>query len=123
MVHIAADSGCDLFTLEGASFGTAPLTISTHSESFLDDEHLDCAAMIEYLLSYKGRSYTACPSSEAWMRAFLPADGQIPEELYIVTLTSGLSGTYNSAVLAKEQLLEQYPAMKVLVVDSLSVGP
>lgn len=100
MYHIVADSGCDLFSLPGASFATSPLTISTDSRHYLDNEQLDCAAMIEHLLAYKGRSYTACPSTEDWLNAFLPADGSIPEELYIVTLTSSLSGTYNSAVQA-----------------------
>lgn len=123
MYHIAADSGCDLFTLEGASFATAPLTISTSQEHFVDDENLNCADMIERLLAYKGRSFTSCPSVETWMNAFTPADGSIPEEIYVVTLTSGLSGTYNSALLAREHYLEKHPDVKILVVDSLSVGP
>lgn len=123
MFHIVADSGCDIFTLEGTSFATVPLTIRTDQRSFVDDDTLNTAEMIEYLLSYKGRSSTACPSTEDWLTAFNAADGQIPEEIYVVTLTSGLSGTYNSANIAKNIFLEDHPEVKILIVDSLSVGP
>lgn len=36
-----------------------------------------------------------------------------------VTLSSGISGTYNSACAARDQLAERYPGRKVYVVDSL----
>ena len=36
-----------------------------------------------------------------------------------VTLSSGISGTYNSACAARDQLAEKYPDRKVVVVDSL----
>jgi DegV family protein with EDD domain len=39
-----------------------------------------------------------------------------------ISLSSGLSGTYNSAVLAREQLLSKYPAQNILIVDSLGAS-
>jgi DegV family protein with EDD domain len=39
-----------------------------------------------------------------------------------ISLSSGLSGTYNSAILAREQLLAKYPAQKLLLVDSLGAS-
>ena len=39
-----------------------------------------------------------------------------------ISLSSGLSGTYNSALLAREQLLARYPAQKLLIVDSLGAS-
>ncbi len=123
MYHIVADSGCDIFELEGSSFATVPLIISTETHHFIDDEKLDTAALLELLLAYKGRSYTACPSTEVWLKAFDLSDGSAPDELYIVTLTSGLSGTYNSAVVAMNLYLEKHPQTKATVIDSLSVGP
>lgn len=124
MIKFIADSGIDLADIEGVNFERVPLTISTEDGiHFLDDENLDIHVMVEELLAHKGRSFTACPSIEAWMNAFGADTDEIPEEIYVVTLTSGLSGTYNSAVLAKNMFQENYPDTKILVIDSRSVGP
>lgn len=39
-----------------------------------------------------------------------------------VSLSTGLSGSYNSACIAKEKLLESYPDRKILIVDSLGAS-
>lgn len=39
-----------------------------------------------------------------------------------VTLSSGISSTYNSACIARDQLAEKYPDRKVVVVDSLAAS-
>lgn len=39
-----------------------------------------------------------------------------------ISLSSGLSGTYNSALLARELLLARYPAQKLIIVDSLGAS-
>lgn len=39
-----------------------------------------------------------------------------------VTLSSGLTGTYNSACIAREELAEKYPERKLYVVDSLGAS-
>ncbi|MCR5608963.1 MAG: DegV family protein [Lachnospiraceae bacterium] len=39
-----------------------------------------------------------------------------------ITLSSGISGTYNSANIAKEMLQEEYPNRKIYVVDSLAAS-
>ena len=41
----------------------------------------------------------------------------------MVTITSGLSGTWNSANVAKKQYQSDHPDVKIYVVDSLSTGP
>ena len=44
------------------------------------------------------------------------------QDILHVTLSSGLSGSYNSANIAKEELLEQYPERKIQIVDSLGAS-
>ncbi|WP_054742763.1 DegV family protein [Cellulosilyticum ruminicola] len=44
------------------------------------------------------------------------------KDILHVSLSSGISGTYNSANIAKEQLLEQYPNRKIVIVDSLGAS-
>jgi DegV family protein with EDD domain len=74
--------------------------------------------MVEYLRGYTGRSSTACPSAGEWMDAFDDA-----EQVFCVTITSNLSGAYNSAVVAKNEYEATYPERKVEVLDSYSTGP
>jgi DegV family protein with EDD domain len=52
------------------------------------------------------------------MEAFGDAD-----EVFCVTITSGLSGSYNSACVAKELYEADHPDRRVCVIDSLSAGP
>jgi DegV family protein with EDD domain len=44
------------------------------------------------------------------------------QDILHISLSSGLSGAYNSALLAREQLLQKYPERRVLVVDSLGAS-
>jgi DegV family protein with EDD domain len=44
------------------------------------------------------------------------------KDILHISFSSGLSGTYNSAVVAREQLLQKYPDRKILVVDSLGAS-
>lgn len=118
MYKIVADSSCDLKDFPSAPFETVPLSLSTDEATFVDDTNLDVTGALHYLSTYHGRSYTACPSTVAWTDAFDGAD-----EIYVVTITSGLSGTYASACLAVDQFLAEHPEKKICVVDSLSTGP
>jgi DegV family protein with EDD domain len=118
MVKFVADSACDLKEYPGICFETVPLSISTDERDYTDNEDLNVHEVLNYLEDYNDRSYTACPSIDAWLKAFEGAD-----EIYCVTITSGLSGTFNGANIAREQYLEDHPDTKIYVVDSLSTGP
>lgn len=115
---IVADSSCDITELRYTDFATASLKITTSEREFTDDNKLDVTEMVNYLYGYKGRSGSACPNPDDWMRAFGDA-----KYVFCVTMTSKLSGTYNSAMLAKKQYEEKYGDRKVYVLDSLSTGP
>jgi len=118
MVKFIADSACDLKEYPGICFETVPLSISTDEKNYTDDENLNVHEVLDYLEGYNNRSFTASPSPDAWLKAFEGAD-----EIYCVTITSGLSGTYSGANLAREMFLEDHPDTKIYIVDSLSTGP
>lgn len=118
MVKFIADSACDLKEYPGICFETVPLSISTDEKNYTDDENLNVHEVLDYLEGYNDRSFTASPSPDTWMKAFEGAD-----EIYCVTITSGLSGTYSGANLAREMYLEDHPDTKIYIVDSLSTGP
>lgn len=117
-VRYIADSSADIRKIPGVDFVSVPLTISTAERDFLDDENLNVSEMLTYMEEYKGRSFTACPSSASWMEKFEGAD-----ELYVLALTSGLSGTYDSAKIAADMYQEEHPECKIVVVDTLTTGP
>ena len=115
---IIADSSADLLTLDGAEFDSVPLRICTSETEYVDDASLDVEAMISYLSKYKGTSKTSCPNVGDWKDAFDDA-----EQVFCVTITSNLSGSYNSACLAVEDYLSEKEGRKGFVIDTLSVGP
>lgn len=118
MTRFIADSSCDILSIEGVDFQSVPLVISTDKHNFTDDNNLDIHNMLDILASHKGRSYTACPGIDAWLNSFNGAD-----EIFVVTITSGMSGTYNSAMNAVQMYLDKNPETKIKVIDSKSTGP
>lgn len=117
-VKIVADSSANVMQLDKVPFAVAPLKIITAQREFVDDQNLDLADMLSHFESYKGRSQTSCPNPQDWLKAFGEA-----EDIFCVTITSGLSGSYNSACIAKELYEAEHPGRRVFVIDSLSAGP
>lgn len=115
---IVADSSCDIWELNGVDFAVAPMTISTDNKHYVDNQELDVRLMSEDLAKYKGISHTACPSVGSWLDCYEGYD-----EVFVVTLTGAMSGTYNSAMTAKGIYEEENENVKVHVFDSLSTGP
>ena len=115
---IVADSSANLMGLQEISFDVAPLKIITAEKEFVDDRNLDLEAMIDFFSIYKDKSQTSCPNPEDWLKAFGDA-----EDIFCVTITSGLSGSYNAACIAKNMYEEANPDRRVYVIDSLSAGP
>ena len=117
-MKIVADSSANLMELKTVPFDAAPLKIITAEREFVDDRDLDLEEMIRFFRSYKGRSQTSCPNPEDWLTAF--GDG---ENIFCVTITSGLSGSYNAACIARDMYESEHPGRRVFVIDSLSAGP
>ena len=117
-IRIVADSSADLIKLERANFASAPLKIVTAQKEYVDDENLDVFEMVTDLKNYKGRSSSSCPNASDYIAAFGGA-----KEVICITITATLSGSYNSAMLAKKMYEEEDPERKVHVINSLSTGP
>lgn len=117
-IKIVADSSSDVLELASVPFVSAPLKIIASGKEYVDDSNLNVAKMSQELLQTTEKSSTACPSVGDWLEAF----GDAPY-IFCVTITSNLSGSYNSATIAKESYEEAHPDRKVFVIDSLSAGP
>ena len=101
-IRIAADSSCDILKLKWADFSSSPLKIRSDEREFTDTEDPDIKEMTDYFDKYKGKSHTACPSAGDWLASFGDAD-----DVICITITSGLSGSYNSACAAKQLLCRE----------------
>lgn len=117
-VKIVADSSANVLQLKNVAFAIAPLKVVTSQREFVDDEALRVEEMITWFDSYKGKSQTSCPNSGDWLKAFADAD-----DVFCVTITSGLSGSYNAACIAKQMYEAEHAGRRVCVIDSLSAGP
>ena len=114
---IVTDSSADIKTLSGVDFESVPLKIITDVKEYVDDESLDVVGMISDLQKYKGKSRSSCPNMQEFINAFGEAD-----EVFCITITSGLSGSFNSASMAAKAYMEEHPERRVHVIDSLSTG-
>ena len=115
---IVSDSSADITSLMGIPFASVPLKIITSEKEYTDDTSLDVSCMQRDLAAYKGKSRTACPSIGEYIDAFGEA-----EYVFCVTITSGLSGSYNAASAAAAEYESAHPGRHVRVIDSLSTGP
>ena len=117
-IRIVADSSADLLTLDSVDFASSPMKIITAEREFVDDQSLDVNKMVDFFDQYKERSQTSCPNPADWLEAFGDAD-----DIFCVTITSGLSGSYNSACTAKQMYEAENEGKRVFVLDTLSAGP
>lgn len=114
---IIADSSANQIRPISIPYAVAPLKIITASREFVDDENLNTAEMVAYLKNYSGKSSTACPSMNDWLSSFEDYDN-----IFCITISSNLSGSFNAACLAATEYETQYPNRNVFVIDSLSTG-
>ena len=115
---IVVDSASSLYALKGVDFACVPLKIITDDAEYLDDGTLDAVGMARTLRTYKGKTSTSCPNVSDRLAAYEGAD-----EVYAITITGTLSGSYNAAQLAAEEYQQENPGKRVFVLDSLSTGP
>ena len=117
---IIADSGCDYRSLDNLApdteFVSVPLTIQVGETIYRDDAQLNIDQMMDEMYATTTASKSACPSPDDYMKSFEGADN------IVVTTTGTLSGSYNSAKIAKKMYLEEHPNSKIHVIDSLSAG-
>jgi DegV family protein with EDD domain len=118
-VKIVADSCCDLTQslLEQMNIQLAPLTIQLEGQVYRDDENLDIDRFIADMKASPESPKTACPSPKEFMDAYIG-----DESVFVVTLSSALSGTYKSAVLAKDMFMEEVGKKFIHVFDSFSAS-
>ena len=113
--HIVCVSCTDLTEedLKKGCYTLVPLTLLVDGEEIIDDETFDQADFLAKVAASKESVKSACPAPESYMEAYSKAD-----DIYVVTLSAELSGSYNSAVLGKNLYEEENGTKNIHVVNS-----
>jgi DegV family protein with EDD domain len=104
-------------------FENVALELDVDDYHVLDDEGFNQKEFLQKVKESPNCPKSSCPPPARFMDAF----GENTEHIYMVTLSSQLSGSYNSAVLSRELYLEQQesqgqPKSKIHVFDSRSAS-
>lgn len=103
---------------EDGHFENVPLTLQIGDTEIVDDKSFDQADFLKKVAESEEGPKSACPSPDAYMQA-MDCDA---EHIYVITLSSQLSGSYNSACLAKDLFLEDNEDKKICIIDSKSAS-
>lgn len=98
-------------------FASVPLTLLVDDEEIIDDDNFNQKYFLDKVKECKGGPKSACPAPEVYMEEYKDAD-----EVYVVTLSANLSGSYNSAELAKNLYFEEYGEKKIHIFNSKSAS-
>lgn len=117
---IVADSSCELTEemKKELNIEIAPLTLRLQDKIYIDDENLDVIQYIKDMNDCHIAPKTSCPSPQDFTSLF---EGD-EESVFVVTLSSELSGTYNSACLAKNLYQEKNKDKFIHVFNSRSAS-
>lgn len=119
---IIGDSCLDLTDMMRTDprFQMVPLTLQVDDHMVVDDETFDQKAFLELVKASPNCPKTACPSPEAFKEAF-ECEAQ---DIYVITLSSHLSGTFNSAMVGKTMYEEEHGvgSKNILLIDSESAS-
>ena len=121
MWNLVSDGTCDIrrsdFVSDSVRFETAPLRLRVGAREFVDNDDLRVPELLKAMRDENGASSSACPSPAAYARAFKKGDKSI-----CFTISSSLSGSYNSALSGRELCLEDHPDKQICVIDSKSTA-
>jgi DegV family protein with EDD domain len=116
-IKVVSDSSSNVFSVAGLNYTTVPMKVRAAKE-YIDTPELDVQGMVTDLLNHKGKSGSSCPNVQEWLDAFGTDD-----DIFALTISRNLSGSYNSAKSAAEEFMEANPGKKAYVFDTLSAGP
>ena len=116
---IVADSSCDTNEQLDKFMDVykVPFKIDIDERTFIDDEDIDMKDFVDTMKASPNPIKSSCPSPGDFKEEYGDA-----ENVFVVTISKELSGTYNSAMLAKEMVMEENGDQFVHVFNSKSAS-
>lgn len=99
-------------------FYSVALELDVDDYHVVDDESFDQAEFLKRVRESRNCPKSSCPSPQSYVDVYKGEQ----ERIYVVTLSDKLSGSYNSAELAKKLCLEEFPDKKIYVFNSRSAS-
>lgn len=122
MIKIMADSTCDLSQdiLDKYDISIAPLTVTMNGKSYRDRVDITADEFYSMMENLETPPTTGMPSPSSYLDIMKEAKDKGMQEILCICMSSGTSGAYQSAVLAKDYFYEEFPGsnVKIHVVDS-----
>ncbi|MBU5669427.1 DegV family protein [Peptoniphilus sp. MSJ-1] len=121
MYKIISDSSCDLTKKEIVEMNIeyVPFIIEVDGVEYKDDNNLNIEGYLGKMENSKNPIKTACPSPYDYLNVI---ERNLDKDIYILTISSKLSGSYNSAKVAEKEAKEKHPDIKIHVIDSKSAS-
>ena len=115
-IKLVTDISCDLpkEIIDRYNIEIIGLNVSFGDETFISGIDIDNKTFYEKMDNYKELPKTSCPSPERFMKAY---EGD-KDCVLVLTLTSKLSATYSTAVLAKDMFIQENENKKIEVIDT-----
>ena len=117
---IVVDSCCELPEKYHGDerYEIVPLGLEVEGKLIMDDESFDQADFLKRVAASPKCPKSFCPSPQKFMEAYVTE----AENVFVFTLSSKLSGSYNSAELGKQLYHEKYGEKNIFVCDSQSAS-
>lgn len=121
MYRIISDTSCDLKKneIEKLNISYVPFNIQVEGNEFIDDDNLKMDKFLGEMEESHNPIKTSCPSPYDYLKLI---EENLDKEIFIITISSKLSGSYNSAVVAANEAKEKHKDLKIKVLDSKSAS-
>lgn len=123
-IKIITDSACDLSReyIDNNDIGLLSLVLNLNEEVIKDDLGKTLSYKDFYRQMRKGATPTTSQVNAHEFEEEFIKYVKNGDSIICITISSALSGTFNSANIARNNILEEYPEAKIELVDSLSVS-
>lgn len=117
-VKIITDSGCDLpkEIIEEYNIEVLPLFVYLEGNEYLDGETIQPKEL--YNNMRRGKIYTTSQVPPSKFKEIFIRYAENKDEVIYIGFSSRLTGTYQSALIAKEEVLEMYPDFDIYMLDT-----
>lgn len=121
MFKIISDSSCDLTKEEinDLDVSYVPFKITIDGKEFIDDYDFNLNDFLTDMENTKNPITTSCPSPFDYMEEI---EKNKDRDIYLVTISSKLSGSFNAAQVAAKEAKEKYPDINIGLIDSKSAS-